>query len=143
MHYTNYFSCRKKSQFVRGIERYLSTIYHIIFFFISVFSGLRFISWSSPPFSLFNWPCAQLYLKFPNHIYILKWYNIHCLVYFAGPPTKGEPWGPCPDLAKDVYLEIRFCVIHQSFWFQHSQNLVGGPVLRKSTSKFLHALDIS
>ena len=51
--------------------------------FISVLSQLRFISWSSPPPSLFNWPPVQLYRKVPNHIYVLKWSIIHCLIYFG------------------------------------------------------------
>ena len=32
---------------------------------------------------LVNWPCAQLYLKVSNRIYVLKWYIIHCLIYFG------------------------------------------------------------
>ena len=46
-------------------------------------SRLRFISWSSPPPLLINWSRVRLYLKVPNHIYLLKWYIIHCLIYFG------------------------------------------------------------
>ena len=42
-----------------------------------------FISWSSSPPLLFNWPRVLLYLKVSNHIYILKWYIIQCLIYFV------------------------------------------------------------
>ena len=60
-------------------RRYLFTLYHFILLPISVLSGLRFISLSSAPPSLFNWPRVQLYLKVPHHIYVLKWHIIHYL----------------------------------------------------------------
>ena len=63
----------------KWLKRYLFTVYHIISFPISILSWLRFISWSSPLPLLFNWPCVKL----PNHIYVLKWYIIHCLIYFG------------------------------------------------------------
>ena len=39
--------------------------------------------WSSPPPSSFNWPRVQLFLKVPNHIYVLKRYIIHSLIHFG------------------------------------------------------------
>ena len=42
-----------------------------------------FFSWSSPPPSLFDWPRALLSLTIPNHIYVLRWHIIHCLIYFG------------------------------------------------------------
>ena len=53
----------------------------LIMFF--VYFRLILISWSSPPPLLFNWPRVQLYLKVPHHIYVLKWYIFHCLIYFG------------------------------------------------------------
>ena len=47
-------------------KRYLFIFYHTISFSIFVLSRHRLISWSSPPTSLFNWPCVQLYLKVSN-----------------------------------------------------------------------------
>ena len=54
---------------------------------ISVFSRLRFISWSSPPFSLFNWPCApQPYIRFEViyyplfNIFWIYWMFIYAFV---------------------------------------------------------------
>ena len=69
MHFTNYFSCRKTVSCTSDFKIYSFTLYHIISLSISVLSQLRFISWSSPPPSLFNWPRVQLYIKVPNHIY--------------------------------------------------------------------------
>ena len=60
-------------------KRYFFALYHIISFPIYVLSRLYFISWSSPPPLLFNWPRTQLCLKFPNHIYVLMWSIIHCV----------------------------------------------------------------
>ena len=60
-------------------KRYFLTLYHIISLPISILSRLCFISWSSPPPSLFNWPRIQLYLKVPNHVYVLKGNIIHCV----------------------------------------------------------------
>ena len=67
--------------YARVTSKDLFTFYYIISLPISVFSWLCFISWSSslPPL-LFNWPRVQLYLKVLNHIYVLKWYMIHCLI---------------------------------------------------------------
>ena len=36
----------------------------------------------SSPCLLFNRACVYLYVKVPNHIYVLKWYIIHYLIYF-------------------------------------------------------------
>ena len=41
-----------------------------------VLSRLRFISWSSPLPSLFNWPRVQLYLDVPSHIQYTFWSDI-------------------------------------------------------------------
>ena len=101
---------------------------------------------------LFNWPHVQLYL-ISNHIYISKWYIIHCLIYFAGYPTKGEAMGAMSPTFSETVL-CQGCLPGNSllchsprhpkpFWPQHSQNLVGGPVLRKSAWKFVYALGIS
>ena len=60
------------------IYSFISFLYLFPFFL-----KLYFISWISPPLSLFNWPRVQLYLKVSNHIYVLKWYVIHCLIYFG------------------------------------------------------------
>ena len=62
-----------------GFKRYFFTLYHIISLPIYVLSRLYFISWSTPPPLLFNWPRTQLCLKFPNHIYVLMWNIIHCV----------------------------------------------------------------
>ena len=56
---------------------------HIISFLIFVLSQLCFMSWSSPPPSVVNWPSVQLCLKVPNYMFVLKWYIIHCLIYFG------------------------------------------------------------
>ena len=69
--YTNY--CRKTIPCASDCKRYLFILYHIISLSIFVLSRLRFI----------NWTHVQLYLKVPNHIYVLKWPNIHCLIYFG------------------------------------------------------------
>ena len=76
-------SCYKRIPCASDFKRYLLTLYHIISLPISVLSRLLFISWSSPPSSLFSWLCAQLYLKVCNRIYVLKWYIIHSLIYFG------------------------------------------------------------
>ena len=75
--YWNTFSC------AGDYKRYLFTLHHIISLSISVLPQLRFISWSSPPPLLFNWLRVQLYLKVPNHIYVLKWHIFYCLIYFG------------------------------------------------------------
>ena len=72
-----YFSCAS------DFKIYFFSIYHIISLPISVLSRLLFISWSSPPPSLFYWPRVRLYLKVPNQICVLKWCIIHCLIHFG------------------------------------------------------------
>ena len=79
-HCTNY--CRKAIPCASDSKRYFFILYHIISLSIFVLSRLLFISWSSPPSSLFNLPGVQLYLKVPNHMHALKWYMIHWLIYF-------------------------------------------------------------
>ena len=69
LHYTNY--CRKSIPCASNFKRYLSVFYRIISLSIFVLSRLRFILWSSSRPSLFNWPRVQLYLKVPNHKYVL------------------------------------------------------------------------
>ena len=59
------------------------TLYHIISLSISVLSRLCFISWSSPPPLLLNWPCVQLYLEVLNQIYTLKRHIVYCWIHFA------------------------------------------------------------
>ena len=81
LHFTNYFWCRKTVSCTSDFKRYLFTLYHIISLSISLLPQLRFISWSSPPPLLFNWPRVQLYIKV--HIYGLQWYIIHCFIYFG------------------------------------------------------------
>ena len=76
---TNY--CRKAIPCASESKRYLFILYHIISLSIFVLSRLLFISWSSPPSSLFNLPGVQLYLKVPNHLHALKWYVIHWLIF--------------------------------------------------------------
>ena len=65
------------------LQKIFFTLCYITSLSISVFSRLCFISWSSPLRSLFNWLCEQLYLKVPNHIYVLKWYIFYCFIYFG------------------------------------------------------------
>ena len=75
------FSCRKTISCASDLKRYLFTLYDIISLPISVLSRLRYVSWSSPPPSLFNWPRAQLYVKIP--IICTFWSDIYCLIYFV------------------------------------------------------------
>ena len=57
------FSIRKTTSCASDFKRYLFTLHQIIYFPISVLSRHRFISWSSPPPLLFNWPRVRLYLN--------------------------------------------------------------------------------
>ena len=70
-----------KQSHAQVTPKYICLLF-ILFVTFSVLSQLCFILWSSPPPLLFNWPRVQLYLKVPNHIYILE-YIIHCLIYFG------------------------------------------------------------
>ena len=82
MHYTNNYSFRKRISCARDYKRYLLTLYHIIFC-LSPFC-LNFVLFHEALLLLHYliWPRAQLHVKVPNHIYVLKWYIIHCLIYF-------------------------------------------------------------
>ena len=87
--YTNYFSYRPTMSCAREFRRYLFTL--IILFLCLFLFCLDFVLFHEALLllrcliaSLLNrltW--VQLYLKVPNHTYILKWYIIHSLIYFA------------------------------------------------------------
>ena len=87
--YTNYFSYRPTMSCAREFRRYLFTL--IILFLCLFLFCLDFVLFHEALLllrcliaSLLNWlTWVQLYLKVPNHTYILKWYIIHSLIYFA------------------------------------------------------------
>ena len=69
--------------FVIEIFQFINRLYKLLFMSISVLSRLCFISWSSPPPLLLNWPCVQLYLEVLNQIYTLKRHIVYCWIHFA------------------------------------------------------------
>ena len=122
-------------------------------------SRLRFISRSSPPPSLFNWPRVHLYLKVLNHIYVLKWSIIHCLIYFGvieclymhlfcqvfgGNFRFTQSW-----VTNSSYAWLNFVkkILAMSFVFNFSREISISHIWQifsirrvKSTRKFLHTL---
>ena len=58
--------------------------FSLSYYFIACLCFVSTSFWRSPPPSLFNWPCAQLYLKVSYHTYVLRWYIIHCLIIYFG-----------------------------------------------------------
>ena len=99
-----------------------------------------------------NWPGVQLYLKVPNHTYVLKWYVIHCLIYFGfikylymylfwrvfgGNSCVTENW-----VTDSGYAQLSFVKeIHAMYFvFDFSHEIRFFVYLVKSTRKFFHAL---
>ena len=83
-HYTNYFSCPKTiscSSCISDFRRYLFTFF-ILFLCLFPFC-LDFVLSHEALLFLHCLIESKSFQSYPNHIYDLKWYILHCLIYFG------------------------------------------------------------
>ena len=107
-----------------------------VHFLIQCFCFSKYIIWSATLWLYFNETTILHSIRYKQknwmgkvNIQQLVSYRIFLFLWYYRPPNKGkkgEAWGPCPLLflklyfAKNVFLEIRFCII-----FQGIQNFFG------------------